>query len=87
MGRKLDLEKITKIGMRVMKRMNIPLYWSKFSRKDYTIHQHIMMIVLAQYAGNVEKMFQMLRKCHSLGINEHLRCEHILLCRAMTTFF
>jgi IS5 family transposase len=60
MGRKLDLEKITKIGMKVMKRMNIPLYWSKYSRKDYTIHQHIMLIVLAQYVGNINRMLQML---------------------------
>jgi IS5 family transposase len=60
MSRKLDLEKITKIGMKVMKRINIPLYWSKFSRKDYTIHQHIMLIVLAQYVGNTNRMLQML---------------------------
>ena len=60
MSRKLDLEKITKIGMRVMKRINIPLYWSKYSRKDYTIRQHIMVIVLAQYVGNTNRMLQML---------------------------
>ncbi len=26
------------------------------SRKDYTLHQHIMLIVLAQYAGSIERM-------------------------------
>ena len=61
MSRKLDLERIVKIGMRVMKKINIPLYWSKYSRKDYTIRQHIMLIVLAQYVGNVERLLQMLR--------------------------
>ena len=43
-----------KIGFRVLKREKIPHYWSKYSRKDYTIHQHIMLIVLAQYVGNIE---------------------------------
>ena len=32
MGRKLDLERITEIGMKVMGRIGIPLYWSKYSR-------------------------------------------------------
>ena len=60
MSRKLELMRITKIGMREMKRINIPLYWSKYSRKDYTVRQHIMLIVLAQYLGNVERMLQIL---------------------------
>ena len=34
MSRKLDLLKITKIGMRIMEIMGIPLYWSKYSRKE-----------------------------------------------------
>ncbi len=61
MSRKLELVRITKIGMRVMKRINIPLYWSKFSRKDFTIRQHIMLIVLAQYVGNTNRMLQIIR--------------------------
>ena len=60
MSRKFDLCKIVKIGLKVLKRTNIPLYWSKYSRKDYTIHQHIMLIVLAQYAGNINRMLQMI---------------------------
>ena len=61
MSRKLNLERIVKMGMRVMKKINIPLYWSKYSRKDYTIRQHIMLIVLVQCVGNVERLLQILR--------------------------
>ncbi len=46
MSRKLDIYNVVKIGQKVMKRANIPLYWSKFSKKKFTIHQHIMLIVL-----------------------------------------
>ena len=60
MSRRLDLYKIVKIGMKALKRTNIPLYWSKFSRNDYTIHQHIMLIVLAQYVGNTSTLLQFL---------------------------
>ncbi len=51
MSRKLEIYKIVKMGLKAMKRAKIPLYWSKYSRKDHTIHQHIMPIVLAQYLG------------------------------------
>jgi len=61
MSRKFDLYKIVKIGLRVLKRTNIPLYWSKFSRKDFTIRQHTMLIVLAQYVRNINRMLQMIR--------------------------
>ncbi len=61
MSRKLELYKIVKIGLRAMKRVRIPLYWSKYSRKDYTIRQHIMLIVLAQYVGSIERMLQIVR--------------------------
>ncbi len=47
-----------KIGLTVLKRARIPYYWSKYSRKDYTLHQHIMLIVLAQYVGSVGRMRQ-----------------------------
>ncbi len=40
------LSKIVKI-VRILKRAGPPLYWSRFSRKDYSLHQHIMLIVLA----------------------------------------
>ncbi len=60
MSKKFDLIKIVKIGLKAMKRAKIPLYWSKYSRKDYTIHQHIMLIVLAQYLGNIENMLQIM---------------------------
>ena len=60
MSRKFDLIKIVKIGLKVLKRTRIPLYWSSFSRKDYTLHQHIMLVVLAQYVGNTSRMLQMI---------------------------
>ena len=60
MSRKFDLIKIVKIGLTVLKRAGIPYYWSKYSRRDYTLHQHIMLIVLAQYVGSVERMLQYL---------------------------
>ncbi len=50
------------MGLKAMKRAKIPLYWSKYSRKDYTIHQHIMLIVLAQYVRNIEKALQIVRE-------------------------
>ena len=62
MSKKFDLIKIVKIGLRAMKRAKIPLYWSKYSRRDYTIHQHIMLIVLAQYVRNIEKALQIVRE-------------------------
>ena len=43
MARRFRLKKIIKIGRRALKRGKIPLYWSKYSRKDFTIHQHIMI--------------------------------------------
>jgi len=43
MARRIRLKKIIKIGRRALKRGRIPLYWSKYSRKDFTIHQHIMI--------------------------------------------
>ncbi len=62
MSRKLDIYNVVKIGQKAMKRAKIPLYWSKYSRKDYTIHQHIMLIVLAQYVRNIEKALQIVRE-------------------------
>ncbi len=62
MSRKLDIYRIVKIGMKALKRARIPLYWSKYSRKDYTIHQHIMLIVLAQYVRNIEKVLHIVRE-------------------------
>ncbi len=61
MSRKFDLYRIVKIGMKALKRTNIPFYWSKHSRKAHTIHQHIMLIVLAQYIGNRSKKLRMIR--------------------------
>ncbi|ADD08059.1 transposase [Candidatus Aciduliprofundum boonei] len=66
MSRKLELYKIVKIGLKALKRANIPLYWSKYSRKDYTIRQHIMLIVLAEYAGSIERMFQIVREMRKI---------------------
>ena len=56
MGKKFELYKIVDIGLRALKRKKIPHYWSKYSRKDYTIHQHIMLIVLAQYVRNIVRL-------------------------------
>jgi len=66
MSRKLELYKIVKIGLRAMKRAKLPLYWSKYSRKDYTIRQHIMLIVLAQYMGNIERMLQIVQEMRKI---------------------
>ena len=66
MSRKLELYKIAKIGLKALKRAKIPLYWSKYSRKDYTIRQHIMLIVLAQYAGSIERMLQIVREMRKI---------------------
>ncbi|NPA75486.1 MAG: IS4/IS5 family transposase, partial [Euryarchaeota archaeon] len=60
MSRKFDLIKIARIGLSVLKRSGIPYYLSKYPRKDYTQHQDIMVIVLAQYDGGVERMLQYL---------------------------
>ena len=66
MSRELDLYKIVKIGLKVIKRAKIPLYWSKYSRKDYTIRQHIMLIVLAQYVRNIERVLQIVREMRKI---------------------
>ncbi len=66
MSRKLELYKVVKIGLKALKRAKIPLYWSKYSRKDYTLHQHIMLIVLAQYAGSIERMLQIVREMRKI---------------------
>ena len=66
MSRKLELYKIVKIGLRAMKRAKIPLYWSKYSRKDYTIRQHIMLIVLAQYVGSIQRMLQIVQEMRKI---------------------
>ena len=61
MSRKFELYKIVKIVLKTLRRTNIPLYWSKYSRKDFAIHQHIMLIVLAEYARNTNRMLQMIK--------------------------
>ncbi|ADD08362.1 transposase [Candidatus Aciduliprofundum boonei] len=66
MSRKLDLYKVVKMGMKALKRANIPLYWSKYSRKDYTLHQHMMLIVLTQYVGSIERMLQIVREMRKI---------------------
>ncbi len=66
MSRKLELYKVVKIGLKAMKRAKLPLYWSKYSRKDYTIPQHIMLIVLAQYVGSIERMLQIVQEMRKI---------------------
>ena len=50
MSRKFDPRIIVKIGLIPLKRGKILLYCSKYSRREFTIHQHIMSIVLVQYS-------------------------------------
>lgn len=42
------LTKLVRNGMIVLKRMDLPLYSSKFSRKDYTIHQHLPCLCIKE---------------------------------------
>jgi len=42
------LTKLVKDGMIVLKRMNVPLYSSKYSKKTYTIHQHLLCLCIKE---------------------------------------
>ncbi len=35
MSKKLDIYRMVKIGVRVLKRARIPLYWSKYSHRNH----------------------------------------------------
>ncbi len=54
MSRELDIYKIVKIGLKAMKRAKIPLYWSKYSRNDYTIRQHNMSWITQGFRENLK---------------------------------
>ena len=42
------LTKLIQDGMIVLKRIKVPLYSSKFSRKDFTIHQHLLYLCIKE---------------------------------------
>lgn len=42
------LTKLILSGMIVLKRMNVPLYSSKYSKKTYTIHQHLLCLCIKE---------------------------------------
>lgn len=42
------LTKFIQDGMIVLKRMDVPLYSSKFSKKTYTIHQHLLCLCIKE---------------------------------------
>ena len=42
------LTKLAKDGMIVLKRMQVPLYSSKYSKKTYTIHQHLLCLCIKE---------------------------------------
>jgi hypothetical protein len=42
------LTTLAKDGMIVLKRMNVPLYSSKYSKKTYTIHQHLLCLCIKE---------------------------------------
>ena len=49
MSREFDIYKIVKTGLKAMKRAKIPLYWRKYSRKDYTKHHANESLFLIQF--------------------------------------
>jgi hypothetical protein len=42
------LTKLIQDGMIVLKRMDVPLYSSKFSKKTYTVHQHLLCLCIKE---------------------------------------
>ena len=42
------LTKLVKDGMIVLKRMQVPLYSSKYSKKTYTVHQHLLCLCIKE---------------------------------------
>jgi hypothetical protein len=42
------LTALVKDGMIVLKRMNVPLYSSKYSKKTYTVHQHLLCLCIKE---------------------------------------
>ena len=44
----MRLTNIIRDGMIVLKRMQVPLYSSKFSKKTYTIHQHLLYLCIKE---------------------------------------
>lgn len=45
------LKRMINIGFAVCRRARIPHYWSKYSKKTYTIHQHLLIMALREYFG------------------------------------
>ena len=70
------LTKLVKDGMIVLKRMQVPLYSSKFSKKTYTIHQHLLCLCIKE----IQK--QSYRDCRDLldefdNLKEALGLTHV----------
>ncbi|OYT57124.1 hypothetical protein B6U70_02740 [Euryarchaeota archaeon ex4484_162] len=42
------LTKLAKDGMIALKRMQVPLYSSKYSKKTYTTHQHLLCLCIKE---------------------------------------
>ena len=57
------IKRMIDIGFTVCKRAGIPFYWSKYSKKSYTIHQHLLIVVLSEYFGmSIERTLEMIRE-------------------------
>ena len=65
------LTALAKDGMIVLKRMNVPLYSSKYSKKTYTIHQHLLCLCIKEIQQ------QSYRDCRDF-IDEFDRLQEIL---------
>ena len=59
---------------RIKKIVKIPFYWSKYSRRDFTIQQYIMLIVLLQYfKRGVESALQIIEGMNKVRKGMKLR--------------
>lgn len=57
----MQLSTLLRTGAIALKRMNVPLFLSKFSKRDFTIHQHLIILAVKEleketYRGLIDRL-------------------------------
>ena len=61
--RRGKLKRMIDIGFTVCRRAGIPLYWSKYSKKTYTLHQHLLILALCAHFGwSMDRMLEFIEE-------------------------
>jgi len=58
---RMKLSTLLRIGAIALKRMNVPLFLSKFSKREFTVHQHLLILAVKElerrtYRGLIDRL-------------------------------